>query len=169
MYTKREFLGGGPKSDLGQDLVCERTGHHEGRVASCTAGEKQLEIIVLSTYGVPKIYKPAFCQKNNVATRWHRESINLWFDVGRRFGISLEPGHIDLNVEVADAERMWRMNYLTEKKRGGITDLQTIASSGITRKCLEVIISLFPVVVTKTLDRGAASSIVVTSYPAIAA
>jgi hypothetical protein len=37
------------------------------------------------------------------------------------------------------------------------------------RKCFEVMMSRLPVVVTKTLARGAASSMVVTSYPAIAA
>ena len=47
--------------------------------------------------------------------------------------------------------------------------LQTMASSGICWMCLTVMMSRQPVAVTKMLPREAASSIVVTSYPSIAA
>ena len=50
-----------------------------------------------------------------------------------------------------------------------VTYFETIASSGMTSKCFAVMMSLLPVVVTKMLPRGAASSMVVTSYPAMAA
>ena len=75
--------------------------------------------------------------------------------------INLQPGNVDLNVEVANAahecHRLFGYHYHPK------THFDTMASSGMTWKCFAVIMSLFPVVVTKTLPRGAASSIVVTS------
>ena len=47
--------------------------------------------------------------------------------------------------------------------------LQTIASLGICFMCLARMMSRQPVAVTKMLPREAASSIVVTSYPSMAA
>ena len=91
----------------------------------------------------------------------HCEAVNLRFDVNDLLRIGLEPGHINFNVKMADAIIIVRiLLMLTYKVQ---THLLTMASSGMASKCFAVIISLFPVVVTNTLARGAASSIVVTS------
>jgi len=40
-----------------------------------------------------------------VTTIWHGEAVDLGFDVGDGNSISLEPGDINFNVEVADADK----------------------------------------------------------------
>lgn len=92
----------------------------------------------------------------------HGEAVNLGLDVGDRLGVGLQPGDVDLDIEMADANGIGSVI-----KRGTIdvesTYLQTIASSGITSKWAPVMMSRLPVVVTKTFDLAAASSMVQTS------
>ena len=92
----------------------------------------------------------------------HRVPIDLGFDVDDLLCVGLEPRNVNLDVEVADASQRV-VTARTERKKRFRTHLQTMASSGMTSKCAAVIMSLFPVVVTKTLARAAASSMVVTS------
>jgi len=95
-----------------------------------------------------------------VASRRHGETINLGLNVYDLLRSSLEICNVDFNIEVSDAaSRKATLQYA----RGNSTHLQTIASSSITLKCLAVMMSRLPVVVTNKLERGAASSIVVTS------
>lgn len=90
----------------------------------------------------------------------HSVTVDLGLDVDSLLGVSLQPSDIDLNVEVTNAEVGVNKS---ETSSIGLTNLETIASSGMTSKCLAPMMSLLPVVVTKTLARGAASSMVVTS------
>lgn len=74
------------ESDLSQNLVGERARHDEGRVARSTT---QVDETTLS-------------QKDDMTTVRHEEAVNLRLDVLDRFGVGLEPGNVDLDVEVAN-------------------------------------------------------------------
>ena len=74
------------ESDLSQDLVGERAGHDEGRVAGSTA----------------QVDKTTLGQEDNVTTVGHEEAVNLRLDVLDRLGVGLEPGNVNLNVEVTN-------------------------------------------------------------------
>ena len=52
---------------------------------------------------IPKVNKTALSKEDDVAARGHRVAINLGLDVDDLNGVLLEPRHIDLNVEVANA------------------------------------------------------------------
>lgn len=150
VYTKWEVLGARPESNLCEDLVCERARHDERGVARCAA----------------QVDQTSRGKEDDVTTGGHCVAINLWFDVHALLGVLLQPCDVDFNIEVANAKvpdqyQLWQLRIFAY--------FETMASSGITSKCFEVMISRLPVVVTKMLERGAASSIVVTSKPAIAA
>lgn len=74
------------QSNLGKDLVGERAGHDEGRVAGGTA----------------KVDETTLGQQDDVAAVGHGVAVNLGLDVLDRLGVGLEPGNVDLNVEVTD-------------------------------------------------------------------
>lgn len=107
LHTKRELLGGSPKSDLGKDLVGERTGHDEGWVAGGTARNggliSQDQVLNRWALYVPKVDKTALSKKDDVATVRHGEAVNLGLDVDAFLGVGLQPGNIDLDVEVTNA------------------------------------------------------------------
>ena len=67
--TKRELLGSGPEGNLGKDLIGERAGHDEGRVAS----------------GAPEVHKTTFGKQDDMATVGHGITIDLGFDIDDRF------------------------------------------------------------------------------------
>ena len=50
----------------------------------------------------PEIDKTAFCEENDVSTRLHREAIHLRLNVNHLLGICLQPGYVNLNIEMAD-------------------------------------------------------------------
>lgn len=50
----------------------------------------------------PEIDKTAFCEENDVSTRLHRVAIYLRLNVDHLLGICLEPGYVNLNIEMAD-------------------------------------------------------------------
>ena len=85
--AEREALGGGPESDLGEDLVGEGAGHDEGRVASGTA----------------KVDETALSEEDDVAAVGHCEAVDLGLDLNTSLGVGLQPGDVDLNIEVTDA------------------------------------------------------------------
>ena len=108
----------------------------------------------------PQIDQTTLSEQDNVAAVGHGKAINLRLDVDCLLRISLQPRDVDLDIEVTNA------GLMSENRPSDIdvrTHFETIASSGMTSKCLAVMMSRLPVVVTKTLPRGAASSIVVTS------
>lgn len=72
--------------DLGKDLVGEGAGHDEGAVASGTA----------------KVDKTALSEQDDVTARLHGEAVNLGLDGDLLDGVGLEPGNVDLNVEVTN-------------------------------------------------------------------
>lgn len=72
--------------DLSQHLVGERAGHDEGRV---TSGTTQVDEATLS-------------EEDDVAPAGHLEAVDLGLDVLDGLGVLLEPGDVDLDVEVAD-------------------------------------------------------------------
>jgi hypothetical protein len=75
--------------DLGQDLVGEGAGHDERGVAS----------------GAAKVDKAALGEEDDVTARGHLEAVDLGLDVLDALGVGLEPGNVNLNVEVADVLR----------------------------------------------------------------
>jgi hypothetical protein len=111
---------------------------------------------------LPQIDKTALGKENNVTARRHRETVNLRLDIDDLLSVGFQPRNVDLDIEMPDAEIIVRLSH-SAIHNGYATYLLTIASSSMTSKCLAVIMSLLPVVVTKILARGAASSIVVTS------
>ena len=74
------------QGDLGKDLVREGAGHDEGRVACGTAEVDQ------TTLG----------EEDNVAAALHGKAVDLRLDVLDRLGVGLQPGNVDLDVEVTN-------------------------------------------------------------------
>lgn len=72
--------------DLGKDLVGEGARHDEGRVTS----------------GAAKVDETTLGQEDEVTAVWHQETVNLGLDADTLLGVLLEPGNVDLNVEVTD-------------------------------------------------------------------
>ena len=84
--TERVGLGVGPEGNLGHDLVGERTGHDEGWVSSSTS----------------EVDKSTLGEKDDVSAGRHGESVDLGLDVDGLGGSLLQPGNVNLNIEVAD-------------------------------------------------------------------
>ena len=74
------------KHDLGKDLVGERAGHDEGRVAGSTA----------------EVNKTTLSEEDDVAAVRHEEAVNLGLDVLDRAGVLLQPGNVNLDIEVTN-------------------------------------------------------------------
>lgn len=79
-----------------------------------------------------------------MAARGHGESVDLGLDVDALGRGRLEPGDVDLNVEVTNAANPSALHQLA-----ACTHLQTMASSGMAEKCSPRMMSRQPVVVTK--------------------
>jgi hypothetical protein len=90
--TKLDILGAErgilslEERDLGQDLVGEGAGHDEGGVAGGTA----------------QVDKSALGQQDDVTAVGHQEAVDLRLDVLDGLGVGLEPGDVNLNVEVTN-------------------------------------------------------------------
>jgi hypothetical protein len=117
-----------------------------------------------------EVDETALGEEDDVAARGHGEAVDLGLDVDVLDRVLLEPGDVNLDVKVADAVAESAKHTLAtdalQRSKGHMaspTHLDTMASSGMASKCLAVMMSLLPVVVTKMFARGAASSIVVTS------
>ena len=76
--------------DLGKNLVGERAGHDERRVAS----------------GASQVDETALSEEDNVAPVLHEEAVNLGLDGNNAGSVGLEPGNVDLAVEVTNVCRM---------------------------------------------------------------
>ena len=74
------------EGDLGENLVGEGAGHDEGRV----------------TGGTAKVDKTTLSKEDDVAAVGHQVTVNLGLDVLDGLGVSLEPGNVNLNVEVTN-------------------------------------------------------------------
>jgi len=85
--TERELLRSGPEGNLGEDLVGERTGHDERWVAS----------------GASEVDQTTFGKQDDMATVGHGVTIDLRLNIDDGLRVSLEPGDIDLDIEVTNA------------------------------------------------------------------
>ena len=74
------------EGDLSKDLVGERAGHDEGRVTS----------------GTSEVNQTTLSQQDDVTAVRHEVTVNLGLDVLDGLGVGLEPGNVDLNVEVTN-------------------------------------------------------------------
>lgn len=74
------------EGNLSKNLVGEGAGHDEGRVTSSTS----------------EVNQTALSQEDDVTAGGHQETVNLGLDVLDRLGVGLEPGNVDLNVEVTN-------------------------------------------------------------------
>lgn len=162
----------GPEGDLGENLVGERARHDPRGVASgaSVAGSVSEGTTRRARIDQPEVDETSLGEEDDVAARGHGVTVNLGLDVGGLDGVGLDPGDVDLDVKVTDAAR--NANQLELEARThetSATHLQTMASSGMAEKCSPRMMSRQPVVVTKMFPWGAASSMVVTSKPAIAA
>jgi hypothetical protein len=54
------------------------------------------------TGGTSEIDETAICQKNNMSTRGQKVAVDLGLDVGDGLGVGLEPGNINLNIEMSN-------------------------------------------------------------------
>jgi len=87
------------QSNLSQDLVGERAGHHEGRV---TSGTTQVDQSTLS-------------QQDDVTTV-QQVSVDLRLDVDNRLGVGLQPSNVNLNVEVTNVTNngvLWHLGEVS--------------------------------------------------------
>lgn len=126
------LVGGLVQHDLSKDLVGEGARHDEGRV---TSGTSEVDETTLS-------------QKDDVSAVLHQVAVDLGLDVLDGLGIGLEPGNVNLNVEVTNVytdELAFSYKFRNEIRH----ILQTMASFFMTSKCSPMRISLQPVVVTK--------------------
>jgi len=80
------LVGALVEHDLGEDLVGEGAGHDEGRVTSGTA----------------EVDETALGEEDDVPAVLEEEAVNLGLDVLNAGSVGLEPGNVDLNVEVAN-------------------------------------------------------------------
>jgi len=80
------LVAGLVQHDLGKDLVGEGARHDEGAVAG----------------GAAKVDKTALGEEDDVTARLHGETVDLGLDGDLLGGVGLEPGNIDLNVEVTN-------------------------------------------------------------------
>ena len=85
LLAESDILGT-EESDLSEDLVGERAGHDERRVAGSTA----------------KVDKTTLSQEDDVTAVGHGVTVNLGLDVLDGLGVGLKPGNINLNVEVTN-------------------------------------------------------------------
>lgn len=74
------------KHDLSKDLVGKAAGHDEGAVASGTA----------------EVDETALGEENDMTAALHEEAVNLRLDVLNAGSVGLEPGDVNLNVEVTN-------------------------------------------------------------------
>lgn len=114
------LVAGFVQHDLGQNLVGEGAGHDEGRVASGTA----------------KVDKTTLSKQNDVTAVLHQEAVNLGLDVLDGLSVGLEPGNVDLDVEVTNIckDSLESLsNVIVSTSAEGYL-LQTMASLGIASK-----------------------------------
>lgn len=81
--------------DLSKDLVGEAAGHDEGAVASSAA----------------KVDKTTLGKEDDAAAGLHQEAVDLGLDVLDGLGIGLEPGNINLAIEMANVYSKWSASW----------------------------------------------------------
>jgi hypothetical protein len=66
-----------------------------------------------------KVDQTALSQEDDVTAAGHGESVDLGLDVLDRLGVGLEPGNVDLNVEVANVFCSKPVSIVERRKKGG--------------------------------------------------
>ena len=92
------LVAGLVQHDLGKDLVGERAGHDEGRVAS----------------GASQVDETALSEEDDVAAVLHEVAVDLGLDAGDRLGVLLEPRNVDFDIEVTDVANNGVVGHLLE-------------------------------------------------------
>ena len=100
------------------------------------------------TSGTSKVNETTLGEEDDVTAAGHLEAVDLGLDVLDGFGVLLEPRNVNLNVEVADVLSTW-LAHARDQTFPRLYILQTMASFLISLKCLPVMMSRHPVVVTK--------------------
>jgi hypothetical protein len=65
---------------------------------------RKLKTTLLLIYA-PEVDETTLGEENDVPARGHCVTVNLRLNVDRLLGVCLQPGHIDLNIEVANTAR----------------------------------------------------------------
>lgn len=104
------LIRGLEQHDLGKNLVGERAGHDEGRVAS----------------GAAQVDETALSEEDEVTAVVHEVAVDLGLDAGDRLGVLLEPGNVDFDVEVTDVANDSVVGHLLEV----LTSQDVTAASG---------------------------------------
>ena len=84
--AEREALRVLPEGNLGKDLVGERAGHDEGGVTS----------------GASEVDETTLGEEDDVTAALHGVAVDLGLDLDSGDSVGLEPGNVDLDVEVAN-------------------------------------------------------------------
>ena len=108
VHAEGELVGVRPEGDLGEDLVGEGAGHDERRVAGSAATTKLDMLEKGSRVDLPQVDETTLGEEDDVAARGHGVAVNLGLDVDGLLGVRLQPGDIDLNIEVTDAAELIR-------------------------------------------------------------
>lgn len=80
------LVGGLVQHDLGEDLVGEGAGHDERGVAG----------------GTSQVDETALGKEDDVAAALHEEAVNLGLDVLDAGSVGLQPGNVNLDIEVTN-------------------------------------------------------------------
>lgn len=86
------------QSNLGQNLVSERTGHDERGV----------------TGGTAKVDQSALSKEDHVSAGGHLKSVDLGLDVDHVLGVGLEPGNVNLDIEMTNVAHNGVVRHLGE-------------------------------------------------------
>jgi hypothetical protein len=88
--------------DLGKDLVGERAGHDEGRVSG----------------GTSQVDETSLSEKDDVTSVLHEEAVDLGLDGDNGGSVGLQPGNVNLTVEVTDVADDGVVGHLLEVLSG---------------------------------------------------
>mmetsp|Transcript_110548 Transcript_110548/g.191602 ORF Transcript_110548/g.191602 Transcript_110548/m.191602 type:complete len:251 (+) Transcript_110548:228-980(+) len=110
----------GPQFHLCQNLVAERVGHDEGRVAS----------------GTTQIHKATFSKKDDVPATVHGVTVNLGLDFNLLLSVCVQPRNINFNIEMSNVANNGVILHLAEvitsdnitAPSGGDEDVSLLAS-----------------------------------------
>lgn len=85
LLAERSVLGL-EQGDLSENLVGERAGHDEGRVASSAS----------------EVNKTALSEEDDVTAVGHQETVDLRLDALHGLGVGLKPGNVNLDIKVTN-------------------------------------------------------------------
>ena len=116
VFVAKCLIFGLVQHDLSEDLVGERAGHDEGRVAGSTS----------------QVDETSLGEEDDVATILHQEAVDLRLDVLDGLCVGLQPGNVNLDIEVTNV--YITLVFQVQSTQSKINLLQTMASLGMTSK-----------------------------------